>query len=117
MKERIKIMLEGITVLNESVGYDFNKLFLLGLLFTVIAFTFLLFILECETGKQSTFCLLAMFSFAILSVLTFNAATKEFTQYEVTIDESVNLKEFNKSYEIIEQRGEIYIIKEINIEE
>ena len=34
------------------------------------------------------------------------------THYEVTIDDSVSMSEFNEKYEIIEQRGEIYTVKE-----
>lgn len=34
------------------------------------------------------------------------------TQYEITIDDSVSMKEFIDKYEIIEQRGEIYVVRE-----
>lgn len=33
-------------------------------------------------------------------------------QYEVTIDDTVSMTEFNKKYEIIEQRGDIFVVKE-----
>ena len=33
-------------------------------------------------------------------------------QYEVTIDDIVSMTEFNKKYEIIEQRGDIFVVKE-----
>ena len=39
-----------------------------------------------------------------------NAKTVE---YKVTINENVSLIEFNEKYEIIEQNGKIYTIKEI----
>ena len=32
-------------------------------------------------------------------------------EYEVTVDETVSLAEFTENYEIVEQRGDIYIIK------
>lgn len=32
-------------------------------------------------------------------------------QYEVTIDNSVSMTEFNKKYEIVEQRGDIFVVK------
>ena len=35
-------------------------------------------------------------------------------EYQVTINESVSLIEFNEKYEIIEQNGKIYTIQEIN---
>ena len=34
------------------------------------------------------------------------------TQYEVLIDEEVNMKDFMDKYEIIETRGEIYTVRE-----
>ena len=34
------------------------------------------------------------------------------TRYEVTIDDSVSMKEFAEKYEIIEERGKIFVIKE-----
>ena len=37
-------------------------------------------------------------------------------EYEVTIDESVSMVEFNKRYEIVEQRGDIFVVKEKNNE-
>ena len=37
---------------------------------------------------------------------------KPYEQYDVLIGDEVPIKEFNNRYEIIEQRGEIYTIKE-----
>lgn len=34
------------------------------------------------------------------------------TKYEVTIDNNVNFTEFTNRYEVVEQRGEIYVITE-----
>ena len=34
------------------------------------------------------------------------------TQYKVTIDDSVSANEFNEKYEIIDQEGKIYIVRE-----
>lgn len=34
------------------------------------------------------------------------------TRYEVLISDNISFKEFNENYEVIEQRGEIYVIKE-----
>lgn len=33
-------------------------------------------------------------------------------QYELTIDDTVSMTEFNKKYEIVEQRGDIFVVKE-----
>lgn len=39
------------------------------------------------------------------------------THYGVTVDDSVKQNEFNEKYEIIEQKGKFYIIKERTTEE
>lgn len=33
------------------------------------------------------------------------------TEYEVTVDETVNVNEFNDTYETIKQRGKIYVVR------
>lgn len=38
--------------------------------------------------------------------------TKIETRYDVTISDEVKLTEFNEKYEIIEQKGKIYTIRE-----
>ena len=37
----------------------------------------------------------------------------DYKTYEVTIDDSVSMNEFTSKYEILEQRGKIYVVKEI----
>ena len=36
-----------------------------------------------------------------------------YTQYEVILDDSVSMNEFMNTYEVLEQRGQIYVVKEI----
>lgn len=36
-----------------------------------------------------------------------------YNTYEVIIDDTVSMKDFTNTYEILEQRGEIYVVKEI----
>lgn len=51
--------------------------------------------------------------FVIVSILELNAQPQEpQTLYEVTISDEVSFKNFTSKYEIIEQRGEIYTVKE-----
>ena len=37
----------------------------------------------------------------------------DYTQYEVILDDSVSTNEFMSTYEVLEQRGQIYVVKEI----
>ena len=56
---------------------------------------------------------IAGISFFIVSILELNTPPQEpQTLYEVTISDEVSFKDFTSKYEIIEQREEIYIVKE-----
>ena len=37
----------------------------------------------------------------------------DYTKYEVVLDDSVSMNEFMNTYEVLEQRGQIYVVKEI----
>ncbi|MBR5503373.1 MAG: hypothetical protein IKV87_02855 [Methanobrevibacter sp.] len=37
-----------------------------------------------------------------------------YTSYEVILEDSVSINEFLNRYEILDQRGQIYVIKEID---
>ena len=36
-----------------------------------------------------------------------------YTSYDVIIEDSVSMNEFMNTYEVLEQRGQIYVVKEI----
>ena len=117
-------MIDGITVLASEIVmtscagidimlYVFIGLFTLGLLFSIIgvAVDNLRF---AQTGVIMLGCALSLF----LISLPINAVTKipDYTKYEVILDESVSMNEFMNTYEVLEQRGQIYVIKEIEVE-
>lgn len=37
----------------------------------------------------------------------------DYIKYEVILDDSVSMNEFMNTYEVLEQRGQIYVVKEI----
>ena len=47
--------------------------------------------------------------------LPIDAVTKipDYTKYEVTLNDSVPMNDFMNTYEVLEQRGQIYVVKEI----
>ena len=55
--------------------------------------------------------LLGIFAFAGVVVAT-NKPVEYETHYKVTIDDSVSMNEFLDKYEIIDQEGKIYTVKE-----
>ena len=52
-----------------------------------------------------------LFTTAFIIGLT-NKTTPAYTEYKVTIDDSVSFTEFTEKYEIIDQEGKIYTVKE-----
>jgi hypothetical protein len=49
-------------------------------------------------------------TFAVLAL--FCVDTTEVTEYKVTIDDSVKYVEFTEKYEVVDQEGEIYTVRE-----
>ena len=56
---------------------------------------------------------LLVFAFILGLTLIIDGSTCDETTYEVTIDDAVNMTEFTSTYEVVEQRGDIYVVKEI----
>lgn len=56
---------------------------------------------------------LLVFAFILGVVLIADGFACDETTYEVTIDDNVSMTEFMSTYEIVEQRGDIYVVKEI----
>ncbi len=116
-------MINGITVLNQyenlyksSPGLNLYP-FLMGIFAIVLGF-FIIYILEyfentliisIGIGLSVAFIFSGFFS---VVKNTFFCNEYYRTEYEVILDESVSLIEFYNKYEIIEQRGEIYVICE-----
>ena len=77
------------------------------------------FIFACQ--EDSGFAGLLMFGAIFIvagSIIGVTAATLTVdpieyeTQYKVTIDETVSMVEFNEKYEVVEQEGKIYTVRE-----
>ena len=64
-------------------------------------------------------CIALMFGSAIVGSLggTPSATDVNHIEYKVTIDDSVSMNEFLDKYEILDQEGKIYTVKERNYEE
>lgn len=46
--------------------------------------------------------------------ITFETPSKYETQYKVAVSDEVLMNEFNEKYEIVEQEGKIYTVRERN---
>lgn len=105
-------MLEGITVLSQTELYDAPvakvmfpaMVVLVGCLFICVLFE----VDESVSGLLSVFA-------AFLAAIAMYSITKYPTgeyEYECAIEDSVSMTEFCERYEIVDQRGKIYIIRE-----
>ena len=108
--------MDGITILNtiEVTGISRNAIIVFMVSFFIALF--LMFMLEVSENS----CVLV---YLFIDLIVFigcvfvswyqseNHKTGEI-RYEVTIDDTVSMTEFNKKYEIIEQRGDIFVVKE-----
>lgn len=111
--------MEGITILaaeTVSYGIPFWVALLMGcVLFIVVLLIMLAIFRELDTedfGFGAIIGILTTVLFAIISI----ASYKEETHYSVTIDETVPFVEFNEQYEIIDQKGDIYIVREKEVD-
>ena len=113
-------MLPGIEVLSEefvSTSFSPIQVALLGvLLFFGMAMSLILLFDAISNASVGGCITSAIFIIAILflcGALAHNAANQTgYTEYQVLIDEDVKWKDLYENYEIIDQKGQIYIIKE-----
>ena len=112
--------MDGVTILNTIELTDASFGTVVTLVITGVVFFILLFCMWLTSGSKVDNLLFFLFvvdaivilvNTAIAAYQSENYKTGEI-QYEVTIDDSVSMTEFNKKYEIVEQRGDIFVVKE-----
>lgn len=106
-------MLEGITVLTQTEYEDASLLWLFIPFFVVmILITIIGAIFSCDDWVVPAAVLVGLAVGTICYVQAMRP-TGEY-RYEVMIDESVSMTEFYEQYDVIDQCGKIYKIKEKN---
>jgi len=112
--------MEGVTILNAWT--EINLTFWVGGLLTIIfsaicIVAFLFFVIGGilnknldAVGAGISGCVFLIFS-AIISFYVIGEP-KEVSIYEITISDDVKFNEFMKRYEVINQRGDIYVVEE-----
>lgn len=66
-------------------------------------------------SKENIFTLaIAVFLIFACVVVCINEYNTFYTNYSVTIDDSVGFNEFHKNYEIVSKNGDVYTVREIN---
>jgi hypothetical protein len=108
--------MEGITILNEFVVNNAPAgwvAIIFGSILTIVCLVGMFLMIGWrDSGLALIFGILAMVWAGLIFLGISIAKTPPETRYQVLIDESVSMTEFFEKYEIIEQEGKIYTIKE-----
>ena len=108
--------MDGVTILNSYEHLtNFGSVFVMSVLcvwFFAAAVVILLSLLKygCDSWRGPVFLVICV----ILTIICGCLIPKDEyeTRYQVTVDDSVSMNEFQDKYEIIEIEGKIYTVKE-----
>lgn len=106
-------MLEGVEILSTYTGYikAFNFTWFFAIIIAALITGIICSIIVSDY-EVIVLCLIAG-TFIGAAVGIINERTiGEYPIYKITVSEDVNFTEFNDAYEILEQDGKIYTIKE-----
>lgn len=106
--------IQGIEVLNKEPIYTMNipvlivSLVLMFALLSLIGF----FFAWCDCEDLFTFVAIAVIVACFILCFTLGQKETGRYRYEVTINDEVSFKELYEKYDVIEQKGKIYVIEE-----
>ena len=111
--------MEGITILNQTEVMEPTPLAT-----TVVAILTILSLISCITYLIADYVMASITCPVILGLISISSlisvlvisilSPKHLTgyEYEATIDENVSMKEVYERYEIVEQRGDIWVLRD-----
>jgi hypothetical protein len=102
-------MIEGITVLSQEAAVDFNATVFFGLLLVFVIIGAVVSVATDSNGLGVGLVLACMLIFAMPAA--YNESETRF-RYECTIDESVSMTDVYERFEIIERRGDIWVLED-----
>ena len=106
--------MSGVEILNSEAVYNTilpSAFLVIGLILAGVFFVELLSSEKLSAGIVLAVLVLASLAVAALGGIE-NKNSINHIEYQVTIDESVSMVEFLDKYEIIDQAGKIYTVKE-----
>lgn len=106
-------MVEGITVLNKIAVTGIPSWIALSaiILFTIGLLVFIVSLIADGPAWTAIISLVGLLILVICSILDATIKTGEY-QYECIIDDSVSYNEVVENYNIIEQRGDIWVLED-----
>lgn len=106
--------MQGVEILSEKIVRDFDDtaITMSVILVVMLVVVTILCIISHNIGCAIIYGCISVI-LIMLTVFNFipSYLTKT-TQYEIIVDDSVSLVEFYEKYEIIEQRGKIFVVEE-----
>lgn len=103
--------MEGVRILNEISPMSAGIWVSIGLFIAIGILSLFIGIPVFDKGQRIVPILISLIPFLIAIILFLTEYTK-LMKYEAIIDDNVKISEFEKKYEIVKQRGDIYVIKE-----
>lgn len=103
--------MEGVRILNEISPMSAGVWFGIGVFIAFGTLLLLLSIFTLHKSDRIIAILVGLTSF-VFAMITFFAIYNSPMKYEAIIDDNVKISEFEKKYEIVKKRGDIYIIEE-----
>ena len=110
----------GVEILNTTIHYkEVLPTWAIIVIIAIIAIPMLIAVIGQISGSEITkyagisFLLVGMVSAAFIGIVSPKPTDKiNYIEHEVLVDDSVSFIEFNKKYEIVKQKGKIYVIRE-----
>ena len=101
-------MIDGITVLNHT---EIVEVYLPGMILVSVLFIILVVFTGLLFDSSIPMCIVGCIGISLLLNNPPTMSTGRY-QYECTIDKSVSMKEVYEKYEVIEQRGDIWVLED-----
>ena len=110
----------GVDILNTETIYNSfipTGLAIVGLILGICFLIIFALTSYCDNPILTT--IFGIVGFVLFIISFFGGSIKnknniDYIEYKVTIEDSVSMNEFLNKYEILEQEGKIYTVKEIN---
>lgn len=110
----------GVEILNTTIHYkEVLPTWAIIVIIAIIAIPILIAVIGQISGSELikytgiSFLLVGIVFAAFIGIISLKPTDKiNYIEHEVLIDDSVSLTEFNEKYEIVSQKGKIYVVKE-----
>ena len=110
----------GVEILNTTIHYkEVLPTWAIIVIIAIIAIPMLIAVIGQISGSELikctgiSFLLVGIVFAAFIGIISLKPTDKiNYIEHEVLIDDSVSLTEFNEKYEIVSQKGKIYVIRE-----